>query len=240
MKQSINDFIYPTTWLTDRVIGQPTNNMKEKWACTYGRVINVLEKKRISKLQTLGLLATHHRAIPEFISKNVSYQLPIGHTVVVDYSPIVLEKIRNREVTTQQNCQNLTLIEAHLRSLTYQSIGRPPRSFKAIKTLQNQGKSFNFLDFDLMVNWGVESAFNYLPKILNMYATSTCIIHINAISNFPRTRLWSTSRIHIEEILTQKILKQINGTISNMSIDSYVTHNKVDTEMTSAVFAVET
>lgn len=243
------DYSFPHWTQEDRVVGQPTIHLHDKYNATYKRVAETMIKvgpSRFSELSLMGLFATNHRTIGDYLQFQFLQQ---GHTVpvvknvaVIERSEDVCKKILSRELQTKNKAGELTLIQTLLRNLVRlpHSVGRPPNNIAQIQKFQLQFlNKINFIDVDYMCNWGRKQEFDCLAKLINMYATSNAVIHINAISSFPRTPEWATSPKDIEDILSRYVLSNLKGKISDLSMGSYVTCSRVRTEMTSVVFAVE-
>lgn len=244
------DYSFPYWTVEDRVVGQPTNHLADKYNATYRRVAETMIKVGPNKFQELvlmGLFATNHRTIGDYLQfqfRQWNHPEPeVKHVAVVERDHQVCKKILEIEERMKNRPEELTLIQSLMKNITWTPghVGAPPNDVLSILSFQKEyQKKVNFIDADFMCNWGKEQELDCVAKIVNMYAAQHCVVHVNAISSYPRTIPWSTSQDEVKAILEKRILSQIQGKITRLSIDSYNTFsvNNVKTEMTSAVFAV--
>lgn len=245
-----DEYTFPYWSVEDRVAGQPINQLATKYNATYKRVAETmisLGPYKFKELVLMGLFATNHRTIGDYLQFQFIKQncIPpvIKHTAVVERNPLVCSKILEIESKFKQ-LDNLSIIPSLLKSITYKSgnVGRPPEGVQSILRFQKNWKGLvNFIDADLMCNWGKKQELHCIAKIANLYSNNHCVIHVNAISNHPRTIPWSTNQDVIKNILQKEVLNYIEAKTNLVGIESYSTYsiNNVKTEMTSAIFTVE-
>jgi hypothetical protein len=244
------EYSFPYWTVGDRVVGQPINHLAEKYNATYRRVAETMMKvgpTKFSELVLMGLFATNHRTIGDYLQfqfKHWNHPVPeVKHVAVVERDYQVCQKILEIEERLKNKPEELTLIQSLMKNLTWIPgyRGAPPNDVTSILKFQKEYvRKVNFIDADFMCNWGKEEELECVAKIINMFGAQNCVVHVNAISSYPRTVPWSTSQEEVKDILQKRILDQVEGKIRNISIDSYNTFsvNNVKTEMTSAVFAV--
>jgi hypothetical protein len=248
-----NDYSFPYWTVEDRVIGQPLNQMTQKYKSTYGRVAAAMIKMgphRFQKMNVMGLLATNYASIPHYIQEQfVSNKLSppsINDIIVIEKSEEVIKKIDKHWDNNKPIVQgDLYIFKTMLANMIAKrrTKGRGGQIFEIDRITEFQEthrNKINFIDADFMCNWGKEEKFDCIAELVNTFSAQHCVVHVNAISSYPRTVPWSTSHEEILSILQKRILDRIDQKISNVSIETYNTysHNNVKTEMTSAVFAV--
>lgn len=248
LQNMLAEYTFPYWNEEDRVIGQPTNHLNLKYQTTYKRVADLMIQMgsdSFKNLNLMGLFATNHRTIGNYLQfhfkNNTSIVPTIDQVAVVERNKDVCLKILYREHDGNKYEGNLVLLNTQLRHLLFSpgAIGAPPLNHERIVKYRSANtRAVNFIDLDLMCNWGNSKEMDLIPALISQFAAPTSVVHINAISNFSRTLDMKRSRIEIENILQQQIFKKINRNVTNYSIESYVTKTRVETEMTSAVIAI--
>jgi hypothetical protein len=232
----MNVYNFPFWNVTDRVIGQPTNDLSLKYESTYRRVADLVVKNKITDLNLLGLFATNYLTIGDYLAFRSKVPLTVRHIAVIERSPEVCEKIKEKQEVNKNF--PLTLIQTSLNNLTYKKTrGNSPLAFNQIKDFQSTfSKTFNVIDIDLMSNWTKPGELEYIPGLLKMYSAKTAVVHINAISNHGRTPEYVSSQEEVLDLFQQEIGQFIS--IEDLSIQSYWTKQINKTQMTSLVFSV--
>lgn len=232
----MNRYTFPLWTLDNRVVGQPSKQLDIKYEATYSRVASALIDTGIVNLpsiSTMGLFATNYDTINDYFDfklKQENLSLPkVDISLIIERDKEVALKIRDK--INKIDNQNYLVFNSKLDKLV------KPSQFVELRN--NFKNRFHFIDFDFMHNWGYEKEFSYLPDFIRTYSAEISIIHINAISYYPRTLALTRSRSQIEEILHRNILSKLTGEISGLSINSYKTCTRAPTEMTSVVFSLK-
>lgn len=244
------EYTFPYWNIKHRVPGQPVDYLSVKYNATYKRVAETMIKidpLGFQNLTLMGLFATNHRTIGDYLGfqfRQHQFSSPtIKNTIVIERDRSVCKKILEIEDQFMGSTRPV-LIQSLMKNLIWTPgrVGRPPCDALNIIKFQNTFRNqVNFIDADLMCNWGRTQEFSYIPEMINMFAAQNCVVHLNAVSHHVRTSSWSTNKKQVEEILN-RIFSSIHRKVSSLTIESYVTFsvNKIKTEMTSAVFALNT
>lgn len=233
-----------------RVVGQPIHQLHLKYKSTYSRVANMMLKhgfENYSHLTVFGLLATNHRTIPHYIQHiftSNGFQKPVIEKIgVVESDHSVVKKIQQLEASIKSKEGELSIFNGKLEHTTWipGKPGRPPSSQKNILQFQKKFvQSCNFIDLDFMQNWDRPDTVKTVVKTIKAFAARCAVVHINAISNYPRTPQFMISE--------EKVREKVNLICSLLTPDfaiqaveeicSYQTLMRAPTKMSSTVLAL--
>lgn len=241
----IEEYDFPYWDEKDRVNGQSTKDLNIKYSATYKRVAEMMvanDFKKFQHLNSLGLFATNYLSIPDYLSRCLNkknHEFKLESTVVIENNSIAFQKIKKK----MRDCPDprVRVIPTSLKNLLVDPTSpyNKPLGWDSIRVFQKlYQESFSFIDLDLMCNWSRSSQVDYLPRLINKYSSSNCIVHINAISSCPRSMPWARTEKEIKDIFNKTITPFLTSKVLDSNFRTYATRHRNTTLMTSAVFYI--